>query len=228
MNWCFTLRSFAQMYADTYGGLDVGAFADRLWGDVYFSAESRRFSRKAADAETPRTFVEFVLTPLYKLYAQVLSADVDELKETLAGLGIKVKEAMFKMDARPLLKVVLDQFFGASTGLVDMIVENIPNPIEGAALKVERTYTGPQSSEIAASMRACDPEGPVMVHITKLFSTTDAQGFRALGRVMSGTIRKGMDVKVLGEGYSPEDEEDMMQAPVDDIWMGEARSVVEA
>jgi translation elongation factor EF-G len=74
-------------------------------------------------------------------------------------------------------------------------------------------------------MRACDPEGPVMVHITKLYSTTDAQGFRALGRVMSGTLRKGMGVKVLGEGYSPEDEEDMMKTIVEDIWIGEARSV---
>jgi U5 small nuclear ribonucleoprotein component len=75
-------------------------------------------------------------------------------------------------------------------------------------------------------MRACDPEGPVMVQVTKLLSTTDAQSFRALGRVMSGTLRKGMDVKVLGEGYSPEDEEDMMKSTVDDIWISEARSVV--
>jgi translation elongation factor EF-G len=136
MNWCFTLRSFAQMYADTYGGIEVAGFADRLWGDIYFNSE-RKFTRKAPDAETPRSFVEFILNPLYKLYSQVLSAEVDELKETLAGLGIKIKEAMFKMDARPLLKVVLNQFFGQSTGLVDMIVENVPNPIEGATRKVD-------------------------------------------------------------------------------------------
>ena len=34
---------------------------------------------------------------------------------------------------------------------------------------------------------------------------------------MSGTVRKGMEVKVLGEGYSPEDEEDMVKAQVEDI-----------
>jgi hypothetical protein len=32
-----------------------------------------------------------------------------------------------------------------------------------------------------------------------------------------------MDVKVLGEGYSPEDEEDMVKATVEDIWISEAR-----
>ena len=65
-----------------------------------------------------------------------------------------------------------------------------------------------------------------MVQIAKLYNTTDAQAFRAFGRVLSGTVRKGMPIKVLGEGYSPEDEEDMMRATVEDIWLSEARHVV--
>lgn len=72
-------------------------------------------------------------------------------------------------------------------------------------------------------MRACDAEAPVMVQITKLYHTTDAQSFRAFGRVMSGTLKKGMPIKVLGEGYSPEDEEDMAKATVEDMWISEAR-----
>jgi len=40
---------------------------------------------------------------------------------------------------------------------------------------------------------------------------------------MSGTLRKDADVKVLGEGYSPEDEEDMMKAIAEELWMPEAR-----
>lgn len=89
--------------------------------------------------------------------------------------------------------------------------------------QVEGIYTGPQTSELAVSMKSCDPEGPVMVHITKLYHTTDAQSFRAFGRVISGTLRKGAEIKVLGEEYSPEDEEDMMKATVEDLWISEAR-----
>ncbi|KAI5122388.1 hypothetical protein M0805_004145 [Coniferiporia weirii] len=223
MAWCFTLRSFAQMYADTYGALDVTAFAKRLWGDIYFDNDSRKFTRKQADLEQDRTFVHFILEPLYKLYSQVLSEETEQLRETLVMLGIKLKPIMFKMDVRPLLKAVLDQFFGPSTGLADMIAEHIPSPIQGAESKVEHTYSGPLTSDLAHAMQQCDPKGPPMVHITKLYHTTDAQSFRAFGRVMSGTIRKGMDVKVLGEGYSPEDEEDMMKAVVDDVWIAESR-----
>jgi 116 kDa U5 small nuclear ribonucleoprotein component len=90
-------------------------------------------------------------------------------------------------------------------------------------IEIERTYTGPQTSDLVASMKSCNASGPVMVQITKLYHTTDAQSFRAFGRVLSGTIKKGMSIKVLGEGYSPEDEEDMMKATVDDMWISESR-----
>ncbi|KAF8963961.1 P-loop containing nucleoside triphosphate hydrolase protein [Flammula alnicola] len=217
MNWCFTLRSFAQMYADTYGSLDVKSFAARLWGDIYFNEETRKFTRKQADPESNRTFVHFILTPLYKLYSHVLSEETDDLRRTLDGLGIQLKPVI-----RP------GPIFGKSTGLVDVIVEHIPSPVEGATSKVERTYLGPQTSELAAAMKTCDPEGPVMVQISKLYHTTDAQSFRSFGRVISGTLRKGMEIKVLGEGYSPEDEEDMMKAIVEDLWINESRYFIPA
>lgn len=65
-----------------------------------------------------------------------MSEDTDALKDTLATLGISLKPVIYKMDVRPLLKVVLDQFFGPSTGLVDIIAEHIPSPVENAANKV--------------------------------------------------------------------------------------------
>lgn len=114
----------------------MDAFAARLWGDIYFDESSRKFIRKQADPEQARTFVHFILEPLYKLYSQVLSEDTDSLRQTLAGLGITLKNVMYKMDVRPLLKAILDQFFGPSTGLVDIIVDNVPNPKQGAVSKV--------------------------------------------------------------------------------------------
>jgi len=53
------------------GQMDASRFAERLWGDIYFDKETRAFSRKAQDPSALRTFVMFVLEPLYKLYAVV-------------------------------------------------------------------------------------------------------------------------------------------------------------
>lgn len=77
-------------------------------------------------------------------------------------------------------------------------------------------------------MLALDPEGPVVIQVSKLYPSSDAQDFRAFGRVMSGTLKRGQAVKVLGEGYSPDDEEDMVLSVVDNIWISESRSVATA
>jgi U5 small nuclear ribonucleoprotein component len=66
----------------------------------------------------------------------VLSEESDTLKETLADLRITLKASAYKMDVRPLLKVVLEAFFGPSVGLVDMITEFIPSPLANAEHKV--------------------------------------------------------------------------------------------
>jgi U5 small nuclear ribonucleoprotein component len=71
MGWCFTLRSFATMYSDTFGSFDISEFAKRLWGNIYLDSEKRKFTRKAADVDSKRSFVHFILEPLYKLYTQV-------------------------------------------------------------------------------------------------------------------------------------------------------------
>lgn len=152
MGWCFTLKTFAAMYSDTFGSFDVDEFAPRLWGNIYFDSARRKFTRKPTDVESKRSFVHFILEPLYKLYtqvsqrfdlriqadkaSQVLSEDSTDLKATLAELRITLKPALFKLDVRPLLRVVCEAFFGPSTGLVDMITQHLPSPVDNAANKV--------------------------------------------------------------------------------------------
>lgn len=116
--------------------MDIHGFADRLWGDIYFNEEEGKFTRKQVDPEQTRSFVHFILEPLYKLYSQVLSEETEQLQETLEELGIKLKPIMYKMDVRPLLKAVLDQFFGPASGLVDLITECIPSPVQNSKNKV--------------------------------------------------------------------------------------------
>ena len=127
------------------------------------------------------------------------------------------------MDAKALLKVVCEKFFGTSTGFVDMVLEHVPSPLSGAKAKVEHTYTGPLDSDLTQSMMACDPDGPLVIHVTKLYNTADASTFNAFGRVMSGTARPGAQVRVLGEGYTLDDEEDMVVATISDTWISETR-----
>ncbi|CAI8001674.1 116 kDa U5 small nuclear ribonucleoprotein component [Geodia barretti] len=113
------------------------------------------------------------------------------------------------------------------TGFVDMCVQHIPSPVDAAEVKVQSTYTGPLDDQLAEAMTSCDPEGPLMLHVTKLFPNQDLTMFHAFGRVISGTLYAGQQVRVLGENYTLEDEEDSKIAQVGRLWIAEARYTVE-
>lgn len=223
MGWCFTLSSFAKMYVETYPRLESSDFAARLWGDIFFNPTSRKFTRKGVEENARRSFVKFVLEPIYKLYSHTISESPEDLKETLASVGVSLKPSQLKSDAKVLLGLVCEQFFGPANGFVDMVLQHIPSPADGAQRKLDRYYTGPLDTKVAAAMASCDPDGPLVIHTTKLYSSTDASSFHTFGRIMSGTVRPGQQVRVLGEGYTPEDEEDMVVATISDTWIAETR-----
>ncbi|KAH6939557.1 hypothetical protein HPB50_019512 [Hyalomma asiaticum] len=224
---CFTLRSFACMYSQTFGGVNVTEFARRLWGDIYFSNKTRKFTKKPPHSSAQRSFVEFILEPLYKLFAQVVG-DVDEcLPKLLDELGVKLSKTEMKLNVRPLLRLVCSRFVGEFTGFVDMCVNHVPPPARVTREKIECIYTGPLESELGEAMLKCDPDGPLIVHTTKQYSTQDATSFHVFGRVMSGTLHANQDVRILGENYTSTDEEDSRVLAVGRLWVHESRYKVE-
>ncbi|KAG1251546.1 hypothetical protein G6F68_012221 [Rhizopus microsporus] len=108
-----------------------------------------------------------------------------------------------------------------------MIARHVPSPAENAKEKVERIYSGPMESEVVDSMKRCDADGPLMIHVTKLFNNEESTGFQAFGRVFSGSIKRGQIVRVLGESYTVDDEEDMAMENVEHTWIYESRYRVE-
>ncbi|KAL9009122.1 MAG: hypothetical protein Q9180_009430, partial [Flavoplaca navasiana] len=213
------------MYAESYPNaeFDPKAFALRLWGDIFFNPKRRSFTRKGTEEKSKRTFVNFVLEPIYKVFSHTISESPEDLKATLATLGIQLKPSVYKSNAKDLLKTVCDQFFGQAEGFVDMVVEHIPSPEEAGKKKLSQYYTGPTDTQVASSIECCDQDGPLVIQITKLFNTADATGFYSFGRVMSGIARAGQQVRVLGEGYTLDDEEDMTIATIADTWIAESR-----
>jgi U5 small nuclear ribonucleoprotein component len=236
--WSFTLQSWAAMHlAKTAAAAGEGppggvraveteesaAFARRLWGDNWLDPPTRKLVSKAPSPGAPRSFISFVLQPLYKVYAAALGEEPGTLAQTLAELGVRMKHAELTVDARPLLKTVLSRWLGDHKGLVGAVVAHVPNPAAAAAARVPLIYTGSSASVEAGAMRACDPRGPLMVNVTKLLPTPDGTSFLALGRVWSGCLAVGDRVRVLGEGYSADDGEDSATAVVTGLAVGQAR-----
>lgn len=221
------MKSFAKLYADTYPSVNHVEFAKRLWGDVYFQPKTRKFTKKPPHSSAQRTFIEFILEPMYKLFAQVVG-DVDgSLEDTLAELNIRVTKEEMRSNIRPLLRLICNRFLGEFSGFVDMCVEHIQSPLDNAKTKVEHIYTGPHEGAIYDSMVECDQNGSLMVHSAKMYPNDDCTFFQVLARVMSGTIHAGQEVRVLGENYSLLDEEDSRLLQVGRLWVYESRYKIE-
>mmetsp|Transcript_13620 Transcript_13620/g.25573 ORF Transcript_13620/g.25573 Transcript_13620/m.25573 type:complete len:1048 (+) Transcript_13620:126-3269(+) len=257
--WVVTLGGMAEMYVDHVNGsveledddgeedydhtfarggslgknLTMDEFVKRLWGDCYLDPESKRFRKKASDCNprnTPRTFCQFVLEPIYKIYTVCLGEKEKDVNKVLRSIGIHLTRDQLRASSSVLLKTALQKFFEGTNGFVEMIVKNIPTPSAAALGKLSRCYTGAMNTRVAKSMMNLDPNGPLMIHVTKLYAShqlrgggTAGQSFSAFGRIYSGSVKAGDKVKVLGESYSPEDDEDMAFATVEAVCIPRGR-----
>lgn len=117
------------------------------------------------------------------------------------------------MDIKPLVRLVLRNLLGDLSCLVDAMVSSIPNAKENTKLKVGALYESTlDSSDLREKLKKCDPKGPLCINVVKLFNNELDGRFYAFGRIISGTLNSGQDVKVLGEGFNLEEEEDMVIA----------------
>jgi elongation factor 2 len=85
-----------------------------------------------------------------------------------------------------------------------MIIMKLPSPKEAQKYRTSYLYEGPQDDACANAMRACDPEGPTMVFISKMVPQSGQNDrFYAFGRVFSGTVKPGQEVRIMGPNYKP-------------------------
>jgi elongation factor 2 len=81
--------------------------------------------------------------------------------------------------------------------LLDAVITHHPNPLDAQKLRVPNIWKGDLGSEVGKSMMDCNPRGPVMYMITKIIIDPNA-GEVAVGRLFSGSIRKGQELWVSG------------------------------
>ena len=163
-DWSFSLTSFA-IYADLAlrprRGARPAAVGRRLLPSGF-----AHLLRKAPEA-AGRAPLCSCARAASKLVTQTISAPEPELKATLAELGISMG-VEFKLDPKPMLRVTLSRFFGSShAGLTQALVDHLPSAQAGAVAKVEHAYSGLSSDACVEPMRACDPNGLLMVNVTR-------------------------------------------------------------
>jgi elongation factor 2 len=203
--WGFTLRQFAIRYSQKFG-VDKQRMMEKLWGENFFNPQTKKWTTRSTDADgntLERAFNMFVLDPIFKIFDSVMNFKKEHTATLLSKLNINLKPDEQDLEGKPLLKVVMRKFLPCGDALLEMICIHLPSPVTAQAYRVPNLYEGPADDECAIGIRKCDPNGPLMLYISKMVPTSDKGRFYAFGRVFSGTVRAGLKVRIMGPNYRP-------------------------
>ena len=209
--WGFTLRQFADRYAKKFG-VDREKMMERLWGDNYFNPETKKWTKSStteSGKELERAFCQFVLDPIFKVFDAIMNGKKDMTQKLLQKLEIQLIGEENDLEGKQLLKTVMRKFLPAADALLEMIVINLPSPKTAQKYRAETLYEGPADDEAAIAIKNCDPEGPLMLYVSKMVPTSDKGRFYAFGRVFSGKVRSGQKVRIQGPHYEPGKKDDL-------------------
>lgn len=212
--WAFTLTKFARMYAKVFGA-DHDKMMKRLWDDNYFDARSKVWRaegvEKVKDSDPAdykpkmlqRAFNSFIMDPIIKLSNAIMNENQKATEKMLKKIEIELKGPEKEMKGKELLKRVFQKWINAADALIEMIILRLPSPRAAQKYRVDYLYEGPKDDACAESIRACDPEGALMLFVSKMVPTSEKGRFFAFGRVFGGTVSTGMKVRIMGPNYKP-------------------------
>jgi len=205
--WAFTIRQFAVKYAKKFG-VDKKKMMDRLWGDNFFNPKTKKWT-KTGEEGVERAFNQFILDPIFRIFDAFVKGKTEELLTLCGKIDVKLTTEEKEQTGKGLLKTVMRKFLPAADALMEMMVIHLPFPVTAQKYRVATLYEGPLDDESAVGIRDCDPNGTLMLYVSKMVPTSDKGRFYAFGRVFSGTVRSGLKVRIQGPNYTPGSKTDL-------------------
>lgn len=200
--WSFTICQFAARYAKKFG-VDKEKMMRKLWGDNFYNSVTHKWTTMGITEDgkqLERSFNMFVLGPILKIFDAIMNYK-ESIDPILNKLEIKLSRQERDLNGQPLLEIVMQKFLPAGDSLLEMIVINLPSPVAAQRYRVKCLYEGPMGDESSIGIRNCDPQGPLVVYVSKLIPSSDRGRFIAFGRVFSGNVSAGLTVRIQGPNY---------------------------
>ncbi|KAL8563308.1 hypothetical protein ACOMHN_028831 [Nucella lapillus] len=200
--WAFSLRQFARFYSVKFK-ISEDKMMKKLWGDNFYDPTTRKWSRSQSE-NSVRGFSKFVLEPLMKMLRASKDGDAETTCQLLDKLGLKLSAEEQERGGKDLMRTAMKRWLPAADALVEMVVTHLPSPVKAQDYRTACLYEGPLDDEAAMAMKKCDPQGPLMMYISKMVPAAEKGRFYAVGRVFSGTVHSGLPVRIMGPDYKPD------------------------
>lgn len=187
--WSFRLQDFEKYYAKVLNktGKELYTF---LW------------KRK--------NFVKYIMGPIKKMYNLVYEGDYERATKLMVKIGVTLPKLTEKQLKTPTTKMYIRHYMGswlqAGDGVLNMVIDNLPSPKEAQPYRSPYLYTGSDiesQTDVLEAMKNCDPDGPLVMYVSKRIPDKSNTRFYAYGRVFSGTVKTGEKYTVLDGDYVP-------------------------
>merc|ERR1711988_587513 len=206
-SWAFTLNHFAILYAAKFK-TDPEKLMKKMRGNNFFDPKAGKWAKKEQPGYV-RGFCKFVLEPIFKMFRLIMDGKKEKYTKLINMVGVNLVGDEKDLLGKPLVKTVMRKWLPAAEALLEMMTIHLPSPALAQKYRTETLYEGPEDDECYKSMVTCNPDGPLMVYISKMVPTADNSRFVAFGRVFAGKIKTGQKARIMGPNYVPGKKEDL-------------------
>lgn len=218
--WAFSLKQFADRYTKN-DKAKAEKQIKRLWGDMFMDEEGK-WSKKPGPGKV-RGFNKLVLDPIFKIFNFCMKSNepkealafTEKLIENVVKDDTKMVDEMSltkedrEKEGKALFKILMKKWLPAGETLLQMITIHLPSPVTAQRYRASMLYEGPKDDAYCKGIEECDPNGPLMMYVSKMVPTNDKGRFYAFGRVFSGTIGSGFKCRIMGPNFIPGKNEDL-------------------
>ena len=118
-------------------------------GENFFNLKTKKWSKTKSE-DNVRSFCQFVLDPIYKMFDVIMNFKKEETDKLLDKLGLKskLKHDELQQEGKPLMKCVMRNWLPAGDAMFQMIVIHLPSPVTAQKYRAEMLYEGPLDDEV--------------------------------------------------------------------------------
>ena len=210
--WGFGIHTFAKRLSQKFN-MSEDQLMVKLWGEHYYDPQTNKITTESFKNGKPleRTFCKFVLGPIFRLVNSIMKKETEIYTKMFEIAEIKLSEKDLEKPEKDIYKIAMKQFLPIVDALLYGIVHHLPSPKKAQAYRYSTLYDGPLDDECALAIKNCDPNGPLMIYISKMIPADTSGRFYAFGRIFSGTVTTGQKVRILGSSYKHGTFEDIFE-----------------
>merc|ERR1712227_361720 len=185
----------------------------RLWGNQFYHAKEKKWYKEEAVGAV-RGFTNYILAPIYEIFNTCMNKPKEDALKLIEKIGVKLTSEDKDLETKQLLKCTMRKWLPAGNAMLQMIVIHLPSPVTAQKYRAELLYEGPHDDAACIGIKNCDPDGPLMMYVSKMVPTSDKGRFYAFGRVFAGKVATGQKARIMGPNFVPGQKTDLYEKSI--------------